>query len=174
MSMRIARCLVLTLLFLAGGAWAQESLRMLSLTTQDRNGLHVLTVGAGARWIEASVMTSKPDTPMDRRRTEYPRERFDEVWAGIAAQDLSAYRAGPGTGDIGAWKHYVLTVMVDGRIRSAQPDVYLIPKCDPPEGFRPLMERLANGLLPEGSPGLLRACESEAGESDKTAPRSGQ
>jgi hypothetical protein len=174
MPMRIARCLVLALLFVAGGAWAKDDLRMLSLTTQDRNGLHVLTIGAGTRWVEASVMSSKSDRPMDRRRSDYPRERFDEVWAGIAALDLSAYKAGPGAGDIGAWKHYVLTVMVDARDRSAQPDVYLVPKCDPPEGFQSLMERLANGLLPEGSPGLLRACESEGGESNITAPRSGQ
>lgn len=134
---------------------AAES-RILGFSTQDRNGLHIVTISREQQ--TAVVRTVPGNVNEDPPIVSYPSTRFDEVWMQLEAIDLSTFESTERDQDIGAAMNYVI---VAGGIESRR--TYLVPKCGASPDVEALVASLTTGLLPDGSPGLFHACETPDG-----------
>jgi hypothetical protein len=149
-------------------AQAQENAaRYVMFTTQDRNGLHFLLVRANSRSVVVAATTYSETGESERREWDYPRDVFDRIWNRIAAGELAAFEAEKEkVGLIGQDKHYVLQVASPepGQALSEVGDLYLVPKCGAAESIHSMMSELAQGFLPEGSPGQFHLCPETTGD----------
>lgn len=161
--------LSLLLLLFAGSVAAQDvDSRTLSLATQDRNGMFMLTVIAFPDRTKATIRNffePEQDPPI----VDYPKERFEQLWRQADALDLERFAVVNGSGDIEPAFHYVVTVMQDhdGQRRARG---YRIPKCGIAPELDAFVQAMANGLLPPGSPGLFKPCAPPATAADPAPP----
>ena len=162
----------LALLFLSvsavGVASAQQADdRVLGLTTQDHNGLHIILVVASSGKARASVRSMSPGQPRDAKISDYSLTLFDELWLKAQKLGLSAFTLKDDAQDVQAAKNYVLTVsrpnsQGGGLIRNT----YLVPKCGTEADIESFAKQIAGDLLPPGSPGLFEPCPHAASISE--------
>ena len=153
--------LLLSLSVSAQALAEQAGDRLLGLTTQDKNGLHIVFVAESPSKVLASVRRFSPGYTGEAQLSDYPRERFDELWLRTQELDLSAFASGNDASNVEATKNYVLTVETRSNGVSKR-TIYLIPKCGPAPNVVSLVMRLTADLLPAGSPGLFESCPSRA------------
>ena len=152
--------LLLLSLTAAGVASAQQADdRVLGLTTQDHNGLHIILVVASSDKARASVRSMSPGHPRDAKILDYSLTLFEELWLKAQKLDLSAFTPKNDSQDVQAAENYVLTISKSNSqsgdlIRST----YLIPKCGAEADVESLAKQIAGDLLPSGSPGLFEPC----------------
>ena len=137
---------------------AQESeYRVMSLMSQDENGLFILVVKATPEKVEASVQQlGKPQGSALDHDTRYPRELFDALWMEAESGRLSQYVTDevPGSKeDGGAASNYIVSTSngISGK-------TYMVPKCSASAAIVSFVRRLTNSLLPAGSPGVPKTC----------------
>jgi len=148
------------LLFMFTGHVFAETIdgRTLGLTTQDKNGFHMVLVVASAKAASSSVLSVTSDKPARKIHANYPRERFEKLWRSVNTLDLSPYKLSKETKDLGPADNYIVTVGFGGRMDDLVSMTYLIPKCKASPEIQAFVNKLVAGLLPVGSPGLLHSC----------------
>lgn len=152
--MRYAALLLLLLAAPVSGQVVDD--RTIMFSTQDRNGLHMITISS--RGSEAIVrLISPPASRGEPRAVPYPRERFDAAWNALMALDLAAYEQHDPKQDAGAADNFVILTLVGTGRRN-----YGVPKCSAPNNVRVFVDDLTLGLVPSGSPGLFRPCKNAA------------
>jgi hypothetical protein len=152
---------VLLILMLLSGHVAAETAhyRVLSVVTQDKNGLNMVTVVANAKAVTASVLIFPTNESTRKPPSSYPRERFDEIWDKTQQLDLEKYIASEDTKDLSPATNYLLTIGFGDSLETVSKKIYMIPKCGAPQELIDLVTKLANDLLPKGSPGLFYDCK---------------
>lgn len=160
--------MVLAALIPVLSAAQDDDYRVLSLMSQDENGLFVLTITATPEKVEAKVQPlGRPQSP-DPKRATYPRELFDALWVEVDNGLLSRYVTDvtPGSRDDGgAARNFIVSTSngVSGRH-------FMVPKCAASPAIVTFVRRLTNDLLPAGSPGMPRACKRANRDPTAAAP----
>ena len=131
--------------------------RSLGITTQDKNGLFVVVVTSNKGEAKIGVTEFSDRRSGETEVSTYSGDRFEDLW--LISQELGLKDFTAGTpSDIGAGKNYVITIGWGGK---AAREMYLVPKCSAPQSIVSFVERLTEGFLPAGSPGLMRPCSGE-------------
>ena len=155
------RILLLLLLAFSGHAFAETiDGRTLGLTTQDKNGFHMVLITANAKAASSSVLSVVSDKPARKIHANYSRERFEKLWSGVNTLDLSPYKLSKETKDLGPADNYIVTIGFGGGMDDLVSMTYLIPKCKASPEIMAFINKLVAGLLPVGSPGLLHPCKA--------------
>jgi len=152
---------VFFLLFLvfSGHAFAETiDGRTLGLTTQDKNGFHMVLVVVNGKAASSSVLSVASDKPARKIHANYSSERFEKLWSSVNTLDLSPYKLSKETKDLGPADNYIVTIGFGGRMDDLVSMTYLIPKCKASPEIMAFINKLVAGLLPVGSPGLLHSC----------------
>jgi hypothetical protein len=139
----------------------QPEPRVMSLITQDMNGLYIFMAVASSDDVRASASQLGVGKGGKANPVRYPRKLFDELWEEAKSLELSEYisKSERSDEDVGASKNYIISIGYgpDG-------DTYHVPKCSAPPAIVLFLKRLTNNMLPAGSPGLYEACS--VGEGD--------
>lgn len=150
--------LAVVLCFLSQIASATESIRtdddrLIGFTTQDANGFHIITISS--RNELAAVVLINPEGGKEDRRLSYSNERFDSMWQKIQKMELTAFEIKGDNDSLGPAYNYIVSIR-SGNLRR----VYSFPKCTTPDSINSFIYNLVHGLLPEGSPGLFKPCDT--------------
>ena len=153
----IKRALILLTLILAADAVAQQpDTRVIGLVTQDKNGLFLFMAIATPKEVKASATQLDVKDGLDTGTIRYPRELFDKLWEEAKTNGMSEFlenEDAPTDQDLEPAKNYLVTIG-----NGPGGDKYKIPKCSASPVIVAFVQRLANGMLPEGSPGLYEPC----------------
>jgi hypothetical protein len=153
------RVLISIALLIPGLLAAQQAeYRVMSLMSQDKNGLFMLVVTATPG--EVSARVQELGTNAEPKIAPYPRELFDELWQQMKRVGLSKHitKSIPGSREDGrAAKNYLISTS-DG----STGETYMVPKCSASADIVALVRKLANDMLPAGSPDLFEPCRAAA------------
>jgi hypothetical protein len=153
----IKRALIILALGLPGLSAAQPAeYRVISLMSQDKNGLFVLVVKATPEGVNARVQQLGAKQTADPKVASYPRELFDELWTEVESAGFSEYVAKhiPGSKeDGGAARNYIVSTS-----NGFSGQTYMIPKCSASATSVSFIQRLRRDLLPPDSPDELKPC----------------
>jgi hypothetical protein len=160
----IKRALLLLALSICGSAFAQQpNQRVMSLITQDKNGLFIVMLIATPDEVRASANQLAVGAG-EPKPVRYPRELFDELWLEAKSLGLAEFISKGDSApdaDVGASRNYIISIG-----NGPDGETYLVPKCSATPAIVSFVRRLANGLLPAGSPGLYEPCPEATNSND--------
>ena len=158
----IKRFLILFALATPGLAVAQQpEQRVMSLITQDKNGLFIFMAIATPEEVRASASQLGVGDGGNARPVRYPRKLFDELWEEAKSLELSEFISRSDEGadeDVGASRNYIISIG-----NGPGGETYSVPKCNASPAIVSFIKRLTNNMLPAGSPGLFEACAGSEG-----------